>query len=121
MALTGFSRVFEVEDTEYGYNTEDFVPVAAGETIKMWVPKIMGTINGIGSDKVGNNGMFDNAPDCKPSYSTTVGRQNYLSIPLKDNQIWREKVWPDGLVHKHTMFVIEFLNGNVHKRYTTTK
>ena len=47
--------------------------------------------------------------------------KDFIPVTMRDNQTWTDKLNPEGLVEKDTMFTVEFLNGNIAKPYATTK
>ena len=118
MSITGMNNVFKTSDTEYGYNIKKCPPVSAGGKLKLYVPKIMGT-KSKGKIGVNGNGIFDNA--VKPAYAKTIMRQDYVSVELRDNCTWRDKLDGTGMVPQNAMFTVEILNGDIAKLYTTTK
>ena len=44
MSITGFSKIFSVNDSEYGYAKYGFMPGPSGMKIDVYVPKLMGAI-----------------------------------------------------------------------------
>jgi hypothetical protein len=121
MSITSTSKIFSVNDSEYGYCCGSFRPVSSGSTIAMYVPKLMGAINATGGDNIVINNLIANASDCRPTFSTYVRRSKAFSPILKDNCNWLNKVNGDGVVPAGTMFTIEFVNGNIDAAYVTTK
>ena len=121
MAITGTDKIFSVNDSEYGYTIKDEKPVASGGSIDIYVPKLMGDIDKVTPETINIDKLFDNASDCKPSFSTRVSRMKSFKPVLKSNCNWIEKINSKGVIPKGTMFTIEFLNGNIATPYLTTK
>ena len=116
--LTGFSKIFELEDTQYCYNIERCNPVPAGGRIKMYIPKVMGQ-QSKGTEGFAGKGIFAN--EVKPSCASTVTKKDYIWVTRRDNQVWKDKLDSQGKIPKWTMHTVEFLNGNISKPYITTK
>lgn len=121
MSITNRDKVFDVNDSEYGYTVSTFRPVASGSKINLYVPKIMGAITDTGIGTIAINGLFANDKSCKPTFATKVLRSKSFAVTLKDNCNWLDKVNGSGVVPSGTMFTVEFLNGSIAEPYATTK
>lgn len=127
MSMTSTDKIFNVNEQEYGFCINSFKPVASGNTIDMYIPKLMGGMSSSSENKsitpenVAINNLFDNARECKPTFSNKIIKANSLSVVLKDNCNWLNKVSSSGIVPRWTMFTIEFLNGCISRPYVTTK
>ena len=123
MALTSSTdRVFEANDTEYGYLLKEMEPPDAGGTLLLNVPKIVGMLNATsGILNVNGNSMFDNASDCKINYSKTLKLGAGIEAVVRDNQIWKDKLNSQGRIPRGTMFAVEFIDGAVQHAYVTSK
>jgi hypothetical protein len=121
MSITSTDKIFSVNDSEYGYAVDSFHPVSAGKTINLYVPKIMGDLIKDGSETISTSKIFDNASDCKPVYATKVQKIKSLPVTVKENCNWLDKLNSKGYIPKDSMFVVEFLNGNISTPYATTK
>lgn len=120
MAITTMDKVFEVEDSEYGYSYEDQYPKAGTDEIKIVVPKIMGNLSGTGPDSNAADGIFDNDPACKPSFAKKVNREKFLNIVLERNGLWLAHLNGVAKIPKGNKFRIHFTNKNIHKPTATT-
>ena len=116
--LTGTSKIFELEDNQYGYNIERCNPTPFGGYMKMYIPKIMGQ-RSKGTESFSGKSIFAN--EVKPSCASTISKRDYVLVPRLANQTWSDKLDNEGKVPKWTKHTIEFLNGNVSKPYMTTK
>lgn len=121
MSMTSTDKIFNVNEQEYGYCCNSFKPVASGNSIAMYVPKLMGNIKSVTPETIVINNLFDNANDCKPVFAKKVTKSKSLMALLKENCNWLDKVTGSGIVPKGTMFTIEFLNGCISNPYVTTK
>ena len=121
MSLTGFNKIFEVNESEYAYNPTAYKPVAGGKTITLYVPKLMGAITSIGSENIIINGLFDNAKECMPVYNKKVTKSKSFSPTVKDNCNWLDKLTSGGYIPANSRFTVEFLNGNIATPVVTTK
>ena len=121
MSLTNMDRIFEVNESEYGYSAGAFRPTASGRSIPLYIPKLMGAITSIGPESIIINGLFANAKECKPLFATKVNRSKSISVIVKENCNWLDKVNSSGIVPSGSMFNVEFLNGNISTPYATTK
>ena len=121
MAITGFNRVFPVDNCEYGYTVEDCLPVKYGEYIKLYVPKLMGAITFTGTDFVKSHQLIVNSRDCKPDIDSRIRLEKYMNVQVRSNDGWENKVNSDGIIPKNTEFIVEFINGNIQRPFTTTK
>lgn len=121
MAITGFNRIFPVDNCEYGYTVEDCLPVKYGECIKLYVPKLMGAITFTGTDFVKSNQLIVNSRDCKPDIDSRIRLEKYMNVQVRSNDGWENKVDNNGIIPKNTEFIVEFINGNIQRPFTTTK
>lgn len=119
MSLTSIDKIFEVEDSEYGYADEQY-PVAGTDTVSLSVPKIMGNLSGIGPDSNAADGIFDNDPACKPSFAKKVNRAKYINVPLERNGLWLAHLTGEAKIPKGAEFRVHFLNKNIHNPHATT-
>lgn len=118
MSITNTATIFKTNDNEYGYAIEKFAPVPAGATFKLFIPKVMGS-KSKGKESFSAKSIFAN--EVKPSCKSSVMTKDFIPVTMRDNQTWTDKLNPEGLVEKDTMFTVEFLNGNIAKPYATTK
>lgn len=121
MSMTGFSNIFTADDQEYAYLYEDRLPLTTGGKLPMVIPKLMGTLNGVGIEPLVTSGMFENAPECKPVHDSAVSKNDHIDVEVKGNCNWLDKLLPSGMIPKDTMFIAEFLNGDTANVYITTK
>lgn len=126
MSLTGFGKVFDVNDSEYAYITSRVRPVAGKKTLNFYVPKIMGAIVGVEPGKTCKeniviNKLFDNDQKCMPTYAKQVTRAKSFAATVKENCNWMDKLDKSGYIPKDTQFIVEFLNGNISTPVITTK
>lgn len=121
MAITRFDRVFSVDNYEYGYTVEDCKPVKYGGYLKLYVPKLMGTINFTGVDFVKGNQLIVNSRECRPDIDKKIRLDKYMNVQVRCNDGWENKVNEDGIIPKNTEFIVEFINGNIQRPFTTTK
>ena len=119
--ISGFAKIFQVENSEYGYAAEDFSPVKYGEYIKLHIPKLTGTISETGVRGVNSRDVIANALECKPSIDRKVNITDSVRVMVRSHDGWENKTDENGIVKKGTPFIVEFINGNIHKPYTTTK
>lgn len=119
MAITTRDKVFEVEDSEFGY-AEKQLPVAGTDTIELFVPKIMGNLSGTGPDSNSADGIFDNDPACKPSFAKKVNRVKVINVPLEKNGLWLAHLTSEARIPKGAKFRVHFINKNIHNPYATT-
>lgn len=121
MSITGTSKIFQVEDGEYGYNVGSIKPVPSGHTVNMYIPKIMGAIESTGVETISINNLFDNDSQCRPTFSTRVYKTKSIPVKIKENCNWLDKVTAEGYVPSNSMFIVEFLNGDISSPYATSK
>ena len=121
MSITNRDKIFNVNESEYGYSVSAFKPVPSGSKITLYVPKIMGAITDTGTGSIVINGLIANDKACKPVFATKVSRSKAFSVTIKENCNWMDKISGSGVVPKGTMFNVEFLNGNILEPYATTK
>lgn len=125
MAITSTAKIFGVEGNEYGYSFIDQLPMPGTDTIKLVIPKIMGSLSGIGPDNNNADGMFDNDTACKPAYAKKVSRSEFLVVPLEKNGLWMAHLLFSNIlgkpaILKGTKFRIHFINENIHQPTATT-
>lgn len=121
MAITGFDSVFSVDNYEYGYTVEDCMPVKYGEYLKLYVPKLMGAITFTGKDFIKANQLIVNSKECWPDISKKIQLEKYMNVQVRCNDGWENKVNENGIIPKNTEFIVEFINGNIQRPFTTTK
>lgn len=121
MSITDFSKIFHIQNSEYGYTIEDCQPVKYGECIKLYIPKLMGAINTVGIESISSSNFFSNTLECRPSVIKKVQLINYIDVPVRSSVGWENKTNENGIIPKGTMFIVEFINGNIQKPFTTTK
>lgn len=121
MAMTSFDRIFNVESCEYGYTVEDCYPVEYGGYIKLYIPKLMGVLSFSGLDYLKYNQIFKNNSNCKPLVDKNVRLTDYLNVPVRSSGGWESKINDNGIIPKNTEFIVEFINGNIQRPFTTTK
>lgn len=122
MAITDFTKIFHVQNSEYGYTIEDCSPVKYGESIKLYIPKLMGAISSnVGIEPISSSNFFSNSIDCRPSIMKKVELTKYIEVPVRSSSGWENKVNENGIIPKGTMFIVEFINSNIQKPFTTTK
>lgn len=119
MSMTSTQKIFEVENSEYGYADEQ-LPVAGTDSIGLRIPKIMGNLSGTGPDNNAADGIFDNDPACKPSFAKKVMRAKVLNVPLEKNGLWLAHLNGGAKIPKDAKFRIHFINKNIHNPYATT-
>ena len=119
MSLTSVDKIFEVEDSEFGYADEQ-LPVAGTDTISLSVPKIMGNLSGIGPDSNSADGIFDNDPACKPSFAKKVMRVKSINVPMEKNGLWLAHLNGSSNIPKGAKFRVHFINKNIHNPHATT-
>ena len=112
--ITNLERIFYIENDEYGY-TGGVKPVARSSSLSLSIPKITGAISGTGTDSNNADGIFDNDPACKPSYSKKVNRKNTVTVPVERGSSWLTTINSGGNIPKGTQFTVRFLNGNPQK------
>lgn len=121
MAITSFDRIFPMENKEYGYTVEDCEPVPYGGYLNLYIPKLMGAIQNTGLDYIKYNQILANSSECKPDIDKTIRVERYMKVQVRSNGGWENKVNDDGIIPKNTEFIVEFINGNIKRPFTTTK
>ena len=121
MSLTSNKKIFEVNESEYGYNRYGFTPGPVGMNIDVYVPKLTGTIVDEGYKFIKSNKLFINSDECPVKYNDNIYLTKSFYAKLKDNCSWMGKMNSVGIVPANTKFVIEFVNGNIKEAYLTTK
>lgn len=121
MAMTSFSKIFDVDNCEYGYTVEDCEPVPYGGYIKLFIPKLMGAIDFTGVDYTKPNQIFKNDSECRPDVEKRVRIERYMDVQVRSNDGWENKINDNGIIPKNTEFIVEFINGNIQRPFTTTK
>lgn len=92
MALTNFSNIYKLNPNEYAYTTTKHDVVKAGETLPLYVPKLMPKIDN-GEPKISKlvtkgSTVFKNSSSCKPSVGRILQKQNYITPKLSNNKSW---------------------------------
>lgn len=120
--ITELGRIFNVENSEYGYTIEDIEPVKLGECINLYVPKLMGAIDcEAGTYNIITNKLFKNARECRPNIDKRITLLNSIPVEMKSSTGWETKVNENGIVPKGTRFIVEYINGNIQNPIVTTK
>lgn len=119
--ISGFSKIFQVENSEYGYAAEDFLPVKYGEYISLYIPKLTGAINEVGIESINMKNIISNSSECMPRISTKIAITNSINVMVRSYGGWETKVDKNGIVKKGTPFIVEFINGDIQNPYVTTK
>lgn len=92
MAKTQIETKKFVDSVEKGVTVTEQKASKPGETMKIYVPKLMVYINKSGpeSGKVVTKGnmLFANAPDCKPNAPTVITTQNFISPKMANGTSW---------------------------------
>ena len=104
-------------ESEFGYAYEDFYPVPSGETIKLTVPRITGTVQDVGINMGVSGGCYEN----KPPYNKIITGIDYINATMKENCDWLDKLNNKGIIEKGYQFVVDFENANPTEPYATTK
>lgn len=92
MALTNFNNIYKLNPNEYAYTTTKHNVIKAGETIPLYVPKLMPKIDS-GEPKISKlvtkgSTVFRNASGCKPTAKRILKNQNYITPKLSNNKSW---------------------------------
>ena len=119
MSITTPDKIFEVDDSEYGYGGGT-TSIPGQSSISLYIPKIMGNIGGTGPDNNAADGIFDNDSACKLSFAKKVNRAKSMSVTLEKNGLWLATLDGGGMIPKGTKFRVHFLNGNIDKPYAST-
>ena len=123
--MTTCSIGFELANDEYFFNIipEPITP----PTLTSYIPKMMPKI-GMGSSKVFwkegiSRGIFCNAAECKPSPSSTVGMQNFVTLtpfPNENPSFPRKENPPRSyMMKRHNKFILRVLNGDIRSLHFT--
>jgi len=87
--------------------------------LRLHIPKLMPLI-GFGAPKVStasvSDGCFCNDKACKPSVASTIGTQNYVTVPIYDNNEFQCPIFYQGARVK-----VDFFNGSVDEIYATNR
>lgn len=87
--------------------------------LRLHIPKLMPMIP-FGTPKVTNasvsDGCFCNDKACKPSISKSIGTQNYVTVPIYDNNDFICSIFYQGARIK-----VDFFNGSVDEIYATNR
>lgn len=124
MALSLLQSNLKLDDNEYCYNTVKPI-VNAGQTMKMYMPKLMSEI-GFGSPRTipisfNPNSIFCNDKLCPHNSGSRLTSQNYLEFELLHNVCsWSHLLDSPTTVPLHTKFICSLMNKNVDRRYFTT-
>ena len=92
MALTNFNNIYKLNPNEYAYTTTKHNVIKAGETIPLYVPKLMPKIDN-GEPKISKlitkgSTVFKNSSTCKPTVKKVLNNQNYITPKLSNNKSW---------------------------------
>lgn len=104
MSMTSFVSKITLTE-EYGYTLEEHDIVVPGETIPMYIPKLMSNIK---KDKpseyrkvLSGRNIFKNANECLPNIASLLTFRNYLEPKLLNNSSW------NGIVDKNSRKIPE--------------
>ena len=126
MNVTNMS--FEIKENEYFYNLTIIGPRPS--TIKANIPKLMPKIPlGNPSSSVGsiNKSIFCNANECRPSPSSTIRKQNYVTLHHHKHEQPDYSadidIYPPAptLIDKYHKFILNILHGDIRQMYFSTK
>ena len=126
MNVTNMS--FEIKENEYFYNLTIISPRPS--VIKANIPKLMPKIPlGNPSTSIGtiNRSIFCNASDCRPSPSTTIRKQNYVTLHHHKHEQPDYSadidIYPPNptLINKYHKFILNILHGDIRQMYFSTK
>lgn len=102
-------------ETSYCTNCEGGYASRKGNTMKMYCPSLMPQISK-GTPLVIRTYMtqspFINSPECRPSFSSSIETQNYITVPL-----WMDSTEHIGYVYPWSKFNLRLDNGLVEKRH----
>lgn len=93
MALTNFKNIYKLNPSEYAYTTTKHDVITAGQTLPLYVPKLMPKINN-GEPKISKlvtkgSRVFKNSSSCKPTVGRILQKQNYITPKLSNNKSWK--------------------------------
>ena len=87
--------------------------------LRLYIPKIMPMI-GFGAPRITNSYVSDscfcNDKACKPSISSNISTQNYVTVPIYDNNEFVCSLFYQGAKIK-----VDFFNGSVDEIYATNR
>lgn len=119
---------FEIKENEYFYNLTIIDPRPS--VIKANIPKLMPQIP-IGKPKTSmgtiNRSIFCNASSCKPSPSTTIQKQNFVTLHHHKHEqpdySADVDIYPPTptLINKYHKFILNILHGDIRQMYFSTK
>lgn len=118
MAITKmYSKKF-IDNVERGVTIQTQRPVRAGQTMPIFIPKLMPYISkgSPSSHSVVTNGnmIFANDTSCKPNAPMVVRTQNYLSPKFESGATWSGIINDeDDLVPAGTNVNVTFTSGNI--------
>lgn len=113
----------QLNTMEYGFLMKNTSYNASSFPIK--IPKLFplaGTSAKESTIAIDNNNIFVNAPDCKPTVSSTIKTSNYINVPKLRNANLSHKVpnYPDSsTIPSGTRFLVMVMNENINDIYIT--
>ena len=116
---------FEIKDTENYYNLITIYanPRSVPANVPKFMPKIPIADPAQGVAGI-NRSIFCNAPECRPSPSSTIGLQNFITLvhhPSKQIYLGAKINLPGNNILKFTKLTMEVMNGDIRKLYISDK
>lgn len=107
-----------IDDFEYCMLVEDTPHYS--QKFKMYIPKSMGGFE-ISPAKTWkesvNDGIFQNAPECKIKADKTIPCQNYVTVDRHFDSDFSYRAEPNDRVRKGVRFMIQSMYGNLKDLY----
>lgn len=118
--ITSLTLSYELIDSDIGYVIGNHENVKAGDSIPLYIPKIMSSIER--SDKMKKEivavdcsaYIFSNAKECRPALSTTIKTRNYIMAKAQYNSDYS-----NGLINGQKVSVL-FANNSLREIYFNT-
>ena len=120
VAITKMNSKTFIDTNERGVTSKERPPVSAGETMEIFIPKLMPYMNSgtptIKSTITKGSMVFVNDSSCKPNVPTIVRSQNYISPKFENSASWSgiiDPSDPNPKVPAGTPVVVKFTSGNI--------